>query len=287
MPQTGMSSAPFTEYYLVRYKIDRQDGFSKSSRLNRHLIRSLGVVFVSIMLSVIITAVMMKVLIGHVAMIGITISICVPLVVALPINLFMAFQRRKLDRALAELHQSHLELGRLNEELQSQARYDYLTGVMNRRHMFETIAQDWDRDLSGALFFIDVDDFKLVNDSYGHQVGDEALKLVADIISWTMDDLDLVARMGGEEFAVFIRGTSYEKAARLSEKLRNTIEATPFTPKGGIDTRLSISLGVAFTSEARDLDQLIDLADARMYDAKRRGKNRVVLPAKETQVDVA
>ena len=142
---------------------------------------------------------------------------------------------------------------------------------------------DWKRSLIGparydtvlSCIMIDIDNFKMVNDSYGHTKGDDVLREVAQALKRTIRKSDLVARYGGEEFAILLPHTDLERAMKGAERVRKVIENLDFTNVSK-DFRVTVSAGVA-TFPEKGLDNSLDiiaLADKALYEAKKRGKNR-------------
>ncbi|MFI0843398.1 GGDEF domain-containing protein [Mesorhizobium sp. IMUNJ 23232] len=126
----------------------------------------------------------------------------------------------------------------------------------------------------GALLVIDVDHFKTINDSFGHDRGDEALKVIADTIKGAVREIDLVGRLGGEEFSVFLPGLDADRTAAVAERIRAAINAAEFVPDGQ-RCALSVSVGGAIFERDSSFAQLYKYADQRLYNAKRNGRNRV------------
>jgi diguanylate cyclase (GGDEF)-like protein len=122
---------------------------------------------------------------------------------------------------------------------------------------------------------LDVDRFKSVNDEHGHAAGDEVLRAVAERVGGALRAGDLLARIGGEEFALLLPGADLHNAAEIAERLRGLIAATPMTA-GGSSLRITASLGCAVLSGDETTAALLARADARLYEAKRAGRNRVV-----------
>jgi diguanylate cyclase (GGDEF)-like protein/PAS domain S-box-containing protein len=185
-------------------------------------------------------------------------------------------------RAIAEQAAVGWERARLYRRLELLAITDGLTGVFNHRHFYERLAAEIKRaDRSGdplPLLMIDIDGFKLFNDRFGHQAGDDALRTIAEaILAEVRDGIDLVARYGGEEFTVLLPGAHDAVAAaeRIRERVRGVSMATPVG-----EARLTVSIGVAvYPTSAADMDDLVARADAAMYIAKRLGKDRVEVAA--------
>jgi diguanylate cyclase (GGDEF)-like protein len=169
-----------------------------------------------------------------------------------------------------------------NSGLLREVQTDALTGVANRRCFDETLAASWQEaqrtGSSLALIMIDVDHFKKFNDFYGHQGGDECLRRVAAQLDGTARTSDLVARFGGEEFAIILPGATLEMAAVAAERFRTSVAAMNLPHEGiGGGATVTISLGVASVVPSTDYSarRLIELADTRLYLAKQDGRNRV------------
>ncbi|MFQ5585650.1 MAG: diguanylate cyclase [Thermodesulfobacteriota bacterium] len=171
---------------------------------------------------------------------------------------------------------------RMSEELKKISVTDALTGLLNRRYfqerLFEEVERSKRQNKPFTLFIIDIDDFKAFNDRYGHLAGDEALKRVAHAIRDAVRSIDVVSRLGGEEFSAILPYTTKTAAYVIAERIRRGVEEVRFMGENiPPDQWLSISLGVAeFPVDANTIDELIDKADKAMYLAKARGKNRVI-----------
>nr|WP_315254160.1 GGDEF domain-containing protein [uncultured Duganella sp.] len=179
-----------------------------------------------------------------------------------------------------ERQQLELERKRLIEELRVRANTDYLTGILNRRAFASAgnkrlnAAQAQNATLAVILF--DIDHFKAVNDTHGHEAGDQVLIHVAALVRAALRDGEILARHGGEEFVVMPAHCTQEQAGILAERLRAAIEREPLTLAGGHILRVTASFGVASaTGPAAALDSLLHEADLALYRAKRKGRNRV------------
>jgi two-component system, cell cycle response regulator len=156
-----------------------------------------------------------------------------------------------------------------------------LTGLYNRRHFQErfaaevAVARRHERPLS--LLVADVDDFKRVNDRYGHAAGDEVLKAFAGALRATVRESDVAGRWGGEEFAMVLPGTDAAGGARLAERARTAIEARPVKMPNGDLCSVTASFGVAAYPDSRELGEILAAADTALYAAKDAGKNRVII----------
>jgi diguanylate cyclase (GGDEF)-like protein len=172
-----------------------------------------------------------------------------------------------------------LENARLHHVVEQQAVLDGLTGLANRRRADEMLARELARSnrFGGAvgLVLADVDNFKAINDEYGHPMGDAVLREVAGTLLRTVREIDVAARWGGEEFAVVLPGTDVEGAARAAERIRDALARREmFAPDGAV-LRVTASFGVASSSPGTTSEELVALADEALYRAKRAGKDRV------------
>jgi diguanylate cyclase (GGDEF)-like protein len=173
-----------------------------------------------------------------------------------------------------------IENASLHETVQRQAVTDELTGLANARELHAVLDREIERSRRFAsplgLVMLDIDNFKLVNDRYGHQQGDEVLAAVASVLRDYSRDIDEPARYGGEELAVVLPQTESEGAARLAERMREAVERLRVSSAGNGKLAITASFGVAsIPDSADDKGSLIAAADAALYRAKRGGKNRV------------
>jgi diguanylate cyclase (GGDEF)-like protein/PAS domain S-box-containing protein len=174
-----------------------------------------------------------------------------------------------------------LENARMFARMEQLATTDPLTGLFNRRHFFVLSNNEVERAVRYnkpiAAIMFDIDHFKLVNDSYGHSVGDVALQVVARICGETLRKLDIFGRYGGEEFVIVLPETGMGNAELVAERLRQTVEAE-IIKVGQAEFTLTISLGVATLDTAPfTLDTLLNCADQALYKAKQAGRNQVKL----------
>lgn len=172
----------------------------------------------------------------------------------------------------------------LLEELEFRASTDFLTGLANRRRFIELgeaellRAQRYGHPLS--MLMIDVDRFKRINDTHGHQVGDLVLQKLGHVLREALRTIDIVGRIGGEEFAALLPETDPEQACMLAERLRETIAATDVTRETGLPLHFTVSIGIAnMNRHQANLDTLLNLADKALYEAKQGGRNKVCVAA--------
>lgn len=172
-------------------------------------------------------------------------------------------------------------LGREEQRLAHLTLVDPLTGLYNRRHFVDVLQAELARaKRTGrplALLMLDIDHFKRVNDTWGHQAGDRVLQLLAQTVLHSIRLEDLAARVGGEEFAVIMPGLDDTTALQAAERLRGIVEHTPFAVDVTTTIDVRISVGIAATNKGTpaDMDALISAADAALYRAKQTGRNRV------------
>lgn len=183
---------------------------------------------------------------------------------------------KSINVFINKLHKNHEELSAAKKELENLYITDRLTGVYNRVKLDEIIDKELKRrERYGTLcsiILIDIDYFKLVNDTHGHLVGDSILKEFAAILKENIRDTDYVGRWGGEEFMIISPQTDQSGALSLAQHLRANVEEFLFTTVG----KKTASFGVATCTEQDDIQSLIDNADKALYRAKESGRNQVI-----------
>lgn len=170
----------------------------------------------------------------------------------------------------------------LNEELEKLAETDELTRLKNRRYFNTQAFRELERAKryghTVATLLIDLDYFKKINDTYGHNIGDEALKAVTRIIKKSTRESDIVCRYSGDEFIVFLPETNPKNAFKVAEKIRKNIESFEF--KAGVNKiPLSVSIGIAIRTPKMNssLKQMLEQADNALYNSKDKGRNKTVI----------
>ncbi|GEM_PF-3501213 len=184
---------------------------------------------------------------------------------------------------LCGTHQDITYRKNIEMELDYQAKHDFLTGLNNRveleKHFKEELLRTERYNHSLSIFMIDIDHFKRINDRYGHQAGDNVLKLFADFLLSSVRTSDYVARYGGEEFVVILPETARTKAMELAERLRLKISVQDIELEQ-TTVNITISLGIAsYPEHGNEYQTLLRMADTAMYKAKHRGRNRVEVAA--------
>lgn len=173
---------------------------------------------------------------------------------------------------LNDCTQARLSIEQEKEQLLEKSNIDQLTGMMNKQFLIEKYGETKGRETSSkSLLFIDVDDFKTINDNYGHLVGDEVLRELAACIKSTIRNENEVVRFGGDEFVIILEETSEEDAYAVAERIRSCAGALVFAG-GGASFHITLSIGLI--EGAAPIEELIDKADRAMYSSKNKGKNK-------------
>lgn len=174
---------------------------------------------------------------------------------------------------------SHSHLVTANLRLDTLFRTDNLTGLYNRHHIMEQLAYEILRlhrkHTPFSVILFDVDHFKQINDRYGHACGDYVLKCLSLISKEALRKMDIIARIGGEEFLILLPDTHLHGAALVGERLRKEIEKHQFSYEG-VDFNVAVSLGVSEAVRGNLLENLLQVVDDNLYKAKQRGRNRMV-----------
>lgn len=206
-----------------------------------------------------------------------------PLVIGGPASALQFWQQDRiretrvaLTLANQKLEKANADLERAFTALREQARRDELTGVLNRGAFLGELKSKLPL-MSGTLLFIDADNFKQVNDLHGHPTGDKALQIIAATLSTRIESEDLIGRIGGEEFAIFLAAIEGRDALVVAEAIRTSVRLIKLTTETGHPVDLSISVGAVRTTPESDIDTAWRLADQSLYQAKHMGRNMVIL----------
>jgi two-component system cell cycle response regulator len=192
-----------------------------------------------------------------------------------------AFRKNEFQplEAVADICASSIQNAHYVERIRKLSYLDGLTGIFNRRYFELRIQEEIERARrSGtgmALVIADIDQFKKLNDEFGHLLGDEVLRQVSSLFHQQLRKIDVVCRYGGEEFAILLANTNAQHAMAVAEKLRRVVEGWPFP---GVPRMVTISAGVAaFPEHGSTRDELVHAADKALYAAKQAGRNLVCL----------
>lgn len=206
-------------------------------------------------------------------------------------------KNQQLVDLVNKLEIAQTEVKERNKELHYMATRDPLTGCLNRRAFYQAFELEFTKagkdGLELCCFMVDLDKFKLVNDTYGHATGDAVIKLLADVLLSNTRKIDLVGRYGGEEFCVVMPGLAIDEAISVAERIRLRVNADSIKAYAETGPVVTASIGVAsIFDHAVDAAELNDQADKALYVAKQSGRNRVIRwdpkhekPANESQVE--
>lgn len=173
--------------------------------------------------------------------------------------------------------QNLLNLSQAYRKLEKLSTTDFLTGAYNRRHFVKVVETEMKRQKNITLLLLDIDHFKHVNDTYGHVFGDQALKHLVQICIQQLREVDIFARLGGEEFAVLLLDNNESGAMSVAEKLRSAIAESPLRYNDNM-VMFNVSIGVNCqpADKKQDIDTLLDQTDQALYRAKETGRNRSI-----------
>ncbi len=182
---------------------------------------------------------------------------------------------KQLKQYVRELYVLNTELKEKEQLINRIAYYDHLTGLINRTLFFSLAKEVLDEaeieNHTAALMFIDIDKFKVINDSYGHKIGDDVLIHVANVLKTHAGEESIVARFGGDEFLILLPSVSnYDASKKIAVKINQNISDLCCN---GHEIKISVSIGISIIKNNCDIDKLIILADKAMYKAKEKGGN--------------
>jgi diguanylate cyclase (GGDEF)-like protein len=160
---------------------------------------------------------------------------------------------------------------------------DELTGLANRRSFFSQCKDEFKRAqryrVPFSLLMLDIDEFKKINDTYGHDAGDQMLQCIAHTLRNKIREIDLLARLGGEEFGILLPNTKAEDASCLAERLRLAVEEQTCSAQES-EMKVTVSIGITtFRDDMQNFEDVLKIADSAMYLAKNGGRNRIVFIA--------
>ncbi|MCB1492332.1 MAG: GGDEF domain-containing protein [Rhodobiaceae bacterium] len=199
-----------------------------------------------------------------------TLAIAIPILIAVPVS-YLALRMMKMIQEGVD-------------KLENFVKYDPLTGVLTRVYMLESFRIRFGE--GGVLFLVDADHFKRINDTYGHDVGDEALRTIGAALNMATPDDSMIGRIGGEEFAIFFPGMRTDEIPARAEAIKSMI-----AKNGKIiserEIGLTVSIGVAEIQKGSTLTVVFKEADENLYVAKRSGRNRYVMSKSEPDLQLA
>ncbi len=204
-------------------------------------------------------------------------SALLPMGLSTHLAVHSSFQNQLLVKLNNQMEGMQSDLEFSNNRLRRQAETDMLTGLKNRRFFFQAAQEMIAVSGPKTVLALDVDYFKIVNDTYGHETGDRALSLIAKTIADIVGPTHLAARIGGEEFAVFLNNIGPELAYQIAERIRKDIEQLQFKADFGSFHPLSISIGICNNGTRMNVQGLLRNADMALLQAKRQGRNQSVI----------
>jgi diguanylate cyclase (GGDEF)-like protein len=238
--------------------------------------KTLAIAVLSMLASLLISFAFVPLMGGQVAGAGLVMTIVCPIVISIPASLVHFYRGEKLRSTNAALAAARDELTEAYTRLQHQARRDALTGLLNRATFIAELGSASQAGARGGLLFLDVDHFKSVNDRFGHATGDEALERVGSTLSGLTSEGDMVGRLGGEEFAIFLHGASPERMLDHSQAVREAVSAIELLAPAGQRVPLGISIGAFHCAPRFDPAEALAASDRNLYRAKSAGCNTVV-----------
>lgn len=226
--------------------------------------RTLGLMAVAVVISVAMSYIILEVFSEGIGETGLVVAIIAPLLLGGPMVLYMSMRQFELQMAY--------------DRLEAAAARDSLTNCLNHGAFVDAVSAALrdEQGVGGTLLVIDADHFKSINDRYGHASGDTALKLIVAAIRTSVRSIDVIGRLGGEEFGVFLPAADVEQAQRTAETIRQAVQMIEFD--SGADTCiLSVSIGGAISAEPMEFGAMFRRADEQLYKVKETGRNNVSL----------
>jgi diguanylate cyclase (GGDEF)-like protein len=203
-------------------------------------------------------------------------TVC-PLAIAWPASAYTFRQSERLQIAHRELARAHAQLAAAHRRLAEKAAHDDMTGMLNRESFFAALDGSRREADRGALLIVDADHFKSINDQFGHLTGDEALLLIAAAIRRGVRSGDVLGRIGGEEFGVFLLGADEPEASHIAERIRREVELIRFRPVDERTVPLTVSIGGTVCGHGATVSELMRGADRKLYEAKHGGRNLAIV----------
>lgn len=218
----------------------------------------------AVVISIVLSHIILDVFSAGLDFVGTMAALLIPLVMAGPMLFFIAIRHEELSLAYARL--------------EAAAALDSLTGCRHHGSFVEAVTGDLHAPQSrgGALLVVDADHFKSINDRFGHAVGDKALKLIVSAIRRNLGAGDILGRLGGEEFGIYLPGADAEKTRRIGDAIRHSVLAIGLDA-GGETAQLSVSIGAAITGQSTDFGEMFREADALLYGVKDNGRNGLAI----------
>lgn len=204
-------------------------------------------------------------------------AILISIFIALPISYYVQRQSLELSKANKALQLVNEKLEADRKSALESASLDAMTNVFNRMAFVREVEAQGQKASQGVMLMLDADNFKKINDRYGHAAGDLALKLITQVMKSSTREHDIIGRLGGEEFGIYLPEADLGRGHQVAERIRQSVEAVVLTTDDGISFGVTISVGASFAADQVEVEKLMRLADACLYAAKDAGRNQVVL----------
>ena len=194
----------------------------------------------------------------------------ISIVAAAPIVIFFIKQNTTLTKMNRSLN---LEVKRAKLE----AMFDPMTNLLNRKYFVrETERRRKNSESTGYFLMIDTDHFKRINDIHGHAIGDKALMKITSVMRKVLREDDVIGRLGGEEFGIYLKNVNHNQAHKIAERLRKQVATTAITANSGELIHVTVSIGAVYAGREQDIEELMRQADRNLYNAKDKGRNCTV-----------
>lgn len=204
-------------------------------------------------------------------------ALLISVFVALPIAFYIQLQSLQLSKSNQALQRANEQLEQDHKNAMEQASLDAMTNVFNRVAFVREVEVRSQTASQGVMLMLDADNFKKINDKYGHAAGDLALKRFSEVMKSNTREQDIIGRLGGEEFGIYLPEADLERGHQVAERIRKNVELVVLTTAEGISFGLTISAGASFTADLTEVEKLMRLADACLYAAKDAGRNQVIM----------
>lgn len=216
--------------------------------------------------------------------VSVVMALLAPYVISMPLVGYLLHQSDKHRKTIAALDTLREELEQSNADLRRKVEIDPMTGLLNREYFMKKLAGLRRKTDRGTLLILDADHFKSINDTYGHLIGDEALVAITRRIRESVRAHDIVGRIGGEEFGIYLRGAVREDAFLVADRIRKAVADIVFEPEAGRRHFLTVSIGGVVEAQDLPLSEALRRADTSLYAAKNGGRNLVVIDGARPRV---
>lgn len=201
-------------------------------------------------------------------------------IVALPVGFIYLKENQRLNFQNSNLRSLNQRLINETAIARFEASVDPMTRVLNRVHFVRNVETSREKEIKeGYFLMLDADNFKKINDTFGHDVGDAALMTITNVIRDTIREDDIVGRLGGEEFGIYLRHLNKQQAYEIAERIRLRVSQSPIDVGTDIPFNFTVSIGAVFAAKEQNVSEIMKLADRNLYHAKHKGRNRVVFDA--------